>query len=66
MLLLLIQAVQSTGNKVLSFEELQALGRKKVVAPEPPKPSDLSTIMYTSGTTGNILLSCLQGARCGV
>jgi long-subunit acyl-CoA synthetase (AMP-forming) len=36
----------------MSFRELQDLGRKKVAAPEPPKPSDLSTIMYTSGTTG--------------
>jgi non-ribosomal peptide synthetase component F len=48
----LLQAAKSTDNKVMSFSELQELGRKKVAAPEPPKPSDLSTIMYTSGTTG--------------
>lgn len=28
------------------------MGQKRVYQPEPPKPSDLSTIMYTSGTTG--------------
>jgi acyl-coenzyme A synthetase/AMP-(fatty) acid ligase len=48
----LLQAAKSTDNKVIGFSELQELGRKNVAAPEPPKPSDLSTIMYTSGTTG--------------
>jgi len=44
----------AAGPKVMSFEYLEAAGRNgKVVAPEPPKPEDLSTIMYTSGTTGN-------------
>jgi acyl-CoA synthetase (AMP-forming)/AMP-acid ligase II len=50
-----LQAAKGTDNKVMSFSELQELGRKKVAAPEPPKPSDLSTIMYTSGTTGALL-----------
>lgn len=31
----------------------QELGRKKPKEPVPPKPSDLCTIMYTSGTTGS-------------
>ncbi|WIA33081.1 hypothetical protein OEZ86_006237 [Tetradesmus obliquus] len=47
-----IRAARATENKLLSFAELQQLGRSKLAAPEPPKPSDLSTIMYTSGTTG--------------
>lgn len=46
------QAARSTGSQVLSWAEAEAQGSSKPVAPEPPKPSDLSTIMYTSGTTG--------------
>jgi hypothetical protein len=69
--LCLLQAARSSDNKVLSFSELQELGRKKLAAPEPPKPSDLSTIMYTSGTTGarsrRVVLDswgkCRQGRR---
>jgi long-chain acyl-CoA synthetase len=51
----LLQAAKNSGNKLLSFAELQQLGRSKPAAPEPPQPSDLSTIMYTSGTTGGQL-----------
>lgn len=36
----------------MSFDDLAVAGAKKRVAPEPPAPEDLSTIMYTSGTTG--------------
>jgi hypothetical protein len=47
------QAAGATGAKVLSFEALEASGRTgPAAAPEPPAPEDLSTIMYTSGTTG--------------
>eukprot|EP00879_Flechtneria_rotunda_P004637 GHRR01004896.1.p1 GENE.GHRR01004896.1~~GHRR01004896.1.p1 ORF type:complete len:595 (+),score=137.38 GHRR01004896.1:491-2275(+) len=48
-----VRAVRTTDNKVLSFDEVEVMGRKQIVPPEPPAPSDLSTIMYTSGTTGN-------------
>jgi long-subunit acyl-CoA synthetase (AMP-forming) len=36
----------------MSFAELEAAGAAAPVEPEPPVPEDLSTIMYTSGTTG--------------
>ncbi|GBF97083.1 hypothetical protein Rsub_10094 [Raphidocelis subcapitata] len=49
-----IKAAAASGVEVLSFADLEAAGRKgRLAAPEPPKPEDLSTIMYTSGTTGN-------------
>jgi long-chain acyl-CoA synthetase len=38
--------------KILSFEELRALGEDNPVPPVPPKPDDLFCVMYTSGTTG--------------
>lgn len=38
--------------KVLSFDELLALGRDNPADPLPPKPEDLACIMYTSGSTG--------------
>lgn len=51
-----VQAVQSTGNKVISWAEALQMGAAKIVPADPPKPDDLSTIMYTSGTTGGFLL----------
>eukprot|EP00878_Enallax_costatus_P008716 GHUV01009110.1.p1 GENE.GHUV01009110.1~~GHUV01009110.1.p1 ORF type:complete len:512 (+),score=126.28 GHUV01009110.1:442-1977(+) len=47
-----IQAAKLSGTKIYSLTELEAMGSKQIVPAEPPKPSDLSTIMYTSGTTG--------------
>jgi hypothetical protein len=47
------QAVQSTGNKVLSWEEAMKLGAAKTAPADPPKADDLSTIMCESP------LSCL-------
>jgi long-chain acyl-CoA synthetase len=38
---------------VYSFEELKSLGASSPAEPVPPKTEDLSTIMYTSGTTGD-------------
>lgn len=38
--------------KVLSFEELEALGKENPADPIPPTPEDLACIMYTSGSTG--------------
>lgn len=47
------QAAAACAPKVVAFGELEAAGGKaRVAAPEPPKPEDMSTIMYTSGTTG--------------
>jgi long-subunit acyl-CoA synthetase (AMP-forming) len=46
------QAVQETGNTVYSYAQVQQLGGGSPAVPDPPKPGDLSTIMYTSGTTG--------------
>ncbi len=47
------QSAKGLGYKVLSFDELKALGAASPVPPHPPKPEDLCTIMYTSGTTGD-------------
>ena len=38
--------------KVISFEEVRALGEENPTPPVPPKPEDLYCIMYTSGTSG--------------
>jgi long-subunit acyl-CoA synthetase (AMP-forming) len=46
------QAVMATGVQLLSFAYLETKGRHFPVEPEPPLATDLSTIMYTSGTTG--------------
>ena len=44
---------EKAGLKVYTWAEFLELGRKHPAAPLPPKPQDLCTIMYTSGTTGN-------------
>lgn len=44
---------QSSKYKLLSFEDVVKLGEKNPKKHKPPKSSDLSTIMYTSGTTGD-------------
>ncbi|KAI1470792.1 acetyl-CoA synthetase-like protein [Daldinia caldariorum] len=38
--------------KVVSFKELEKLGRDEPFDPVPPNPEDLCCIMYTSGSTG--------------
>jgi long-chain acyl-CoA synthetase len=38
--------------KILSFEEVKEIGSQNLREPVPPKPEDLLTICYTSGTTG--------------
>ncbi len=37
--------------KVFSFDAFAKLGQENPSDPIPPKPEDLCTIMYTSGTT---------------
>jgi long-chain acyl-CoA synthetase len=39
--------------RLLTLAQLIEDGKKNVVAADPPLPSDLATICYTSGTTGN-------------
>jgi long-chain acyl-CoA synthetase len=41
------------GLSVLTLDQLRAKGRRRILSHVPPKPTDLSTICYTSGTTGN-------------
>jgi long-chain acyl-CoA synthetase len=41
------------GCRIVTFEELIALGNRNPTAPRPPKNTDLATICYTSGTTGD-------------
>ena len=50
----LLQEIEEEGlTKVYSWQQLIDLGRSKPADPIPPKPEDLCTIMYTSGTTGS-------------
>ena len=48
-----VQAAAAAGIKVHSWEEFLSMGRARPAEAIPPKPEDLCTIMYTSGTTGN-------------
>ncbi|KAF8060014.1 LACS4 [Scenedesmus sp. PABB004] len=48
-----VEAVSACGVKVLPWAELLELGAAKPRDAVPPKPEDLCTIMYTSGTTGS-------------
>ncbi|XP_030629484.1 long-chain-fatty-acid--CoA ligase 5 isoform X2 [Chanos chanos] len=41
------------GVEVLSMKEVEALGKDNLRKPVPPKPEDLSTVCFTSGTTGD-------------
>ncbi|KAF1319370.1 Long-chain-fatty-acid-coa ligase, partial [Globisporangium splendens] len=44
---------QKKNVKLLTIAELRAIGKKNVAPADPPLPDDISTICYTSGTTGN-------------
>ncbi|EIE18699.1 long chain acyl-CoA synthetase 4 [Coccomyxa subellipsoidea C-169] len=47
-------SIEESGlTKCYSWSELLEMGRKSPSPAIPPKPEDLCTIMYTSGTTGN-------------
>lgn len=48
-----IKSVTSQGLTVRSWDELLEAGRKNPVAARDAQPTDLCTIMYTSGTTGD-------------
>ncbi|KAJ3026942.1 UNVERIFIED_CONTAM: 1-acylglycerol-3-phosphate O-acyltransferase 6 (lysophosphatidic acid acyltransferase, zeta) [Siphonaria sp. JEL0065] len=45
------QSLRDRGVK-LYFSEVEALGKKNIVAPRLPNPEDPAVISYTSGTTG--------------
>lgn len=47
-----IETAKSAGVAVYSWDEFLTLGEGKPVEPVPPKPEDVCSIMYTSGTTG--------------
>ncbi|CAF0748103.1 unnamed protein product [Brachionus calyciflorus] len=38
--------------RMFSFDEVKQIGKENLRKPIPPKPEDLATICYTSGTTG--------------
>ena len=46
-------SIEAAGIKLHAFEDLVTAGAAAVVPADPPSPSDLCTIMYTSGTTGD-------------
>lgn len=48
-----IQRAKNLGIFIHSFEEVEKLGASKNFPELQPKPTDLCTICYTSGTTGN-------------
>lgn len=48
-----VEKARSCGIELHALVDIEAMGRDSPVAEEPPKPEDLATICYTSGTTGN-------------
>jgi long-chain acyl-CoA synthetase len=47
-----IDMAAEVGLKVLPFAEIETSGEKNVLPVTPPKPEDVNTFCYTSGTTG--------------
>lgn len=45
--------IKKLGLTLYSWDDFVAMGKKDLESPRPPKPEDLCTIMYTSGTTGD-------------
>nr|XP_002129741.1 long-chain-fatty-acid--CoA ligase 1-like [Ciona intestinalis] len=43
---------KETDTKVMTFEQVEEVGKNNLKEFVPPKPEDLHTICYTSGTTG--------------
>ncbi|XP_074582406.1 long chain acyl-CoA synthetase 1-like [Curcuma longa] len=46
-------AAANTGMKLYSWDEILEMGKENTSDPLPPKPLDICTIMYTSGTRGD-------------
>lgn len=47
------QEAESANVRLLTFREVVEMGENNPVDVRPPKPDDLATLCYTSGTTGN-------------
>ena len=50
-----IRGIQEENVNVHSFEAFSKMGEGKIVPADPPNAADICTIMYTSGTTGEIV-----------
>lgn len=48
-----LQRAKNRGIDIHTFEEVEKLGAQNDRPDLPPKPEDICTICYTSGTTGN-------------
>lgn len=48
-----VQRAKNRGVELLKYDDVEKLGSKKSQPEVPPRPMDLCTICYTSGTTGN-------------
>ena len=48
-----MQAAKEAGITAYTWQQFLDLGRKSPASARPPKPDDLCTVMYTSGTTGD-------------
>lgn len=48
-----LQRAKNRGIAIHTFDEVEKLGALKNHPEVPPRPDDICTICYTSGTTGN-------------
>lgn len=48
-----LKKAKSLGIDVIGFDEVEKIGARTMVPESPPKPSDLCTVSFTSGTTGD-------------
>ncbi|KAG1239703.1 hypothetical protein G6F68_018375 [Rhizopus microsporus] len=46
------EQAQAAGIKVYTFHEVETMGASLTTETDLPKPEDIATICYTSGTTG--------------
>lgn len=48
-----VQRAKNRGVEIFTFDEVEKLGAAKMYPEQPPKPEDLCTVCFTSGTTGH-------------